>query len=104
MEDDHADDHVVKVNIFISFKEWPNRTTLYPTKDGLGKNLQEVVLRSKTAEFHFDRDIYDIAFFSRRQNLPGVEPSFKGLIMFLFVISTRMKKRFMMGNSFLSRP
>ena len=62
MEDDHADDHVVKVNIFISFEEWPSHTALYPTKDGLGKNLQEVVLTSKTAEFHFDRDVYDIAF------------------------------------------
>ena len=56
------EDHVVTVNIFLFFDKWPASSTLYPIKDGLGKNLQEVVLTSDTADFHFDRDVYDIAF------------------------------------------
>jgi hypothetical protein len=44
------------------FDEWPKNTTLYPIKDGLGKNLHKVVLTSKTVYFYFDRDVYDIAF------------------------------------------
>lgn len=39
--------------------------SLYPVKDGLGKNLQEVFIMSKTTEFHFDRDAEDIAFIFR---------------------------------------
>jgi hypothetical protein len=62
VEEDHTDDHEVTVNLFLYFDEWPKNTTLYAIKDGLGKNLQEVVLISKTADFHFDRDVYDIAF------------------------------------------
>jgi hypothetical protein len=44
VEKDHEDDHEVKVNLFIPLDEWPKNTTLYPIKDGLGKNLHEVVL------------------------------------------------------------
>jgi hypothetical protein len=62
VEEDHKDDHKVSVNLFIPFNKWPKSTTLYPIKDGLGKNLQEVVLTSKTAYFYFDRDVYDIGF------------------------------------------
>ncbi len=62
VEKDHEDDHEVKVNLFISFGERPKHTTLYPIKDGLGKNLHEVVLSSNTVLFYFDRDVYDIAF------------------------------------------
>jgi hypothetical protein len=56
------DDHVVTVNTFLFFEKWPASSTLYPIKDGLGKNLQEVVLTADTADFHFDRDVYDMAF------------------------------------------
>jgi hypothetical protein len=52
----------VKVNLFIPFDEWPKNTTLYPIKDGFGKNLHEVVLTSNIVLFYFDRDVYDIAF------------------------------------------
>jgi hypothetical protein len=56
------DDHKVTVNVFCPFKEWPPNTTLYPIKEGLGTDLHEVVLTSKTSKFHFDQDVYNIAF------------------------------------------
>jgi hypothetical protein len=55
-------DHEVTVNVYIPFEDWPPNATLYPIKEGLGKNLHEVVLSSKTSIFLFDRDVYDIAF------------------------------------------
>jgi hypothetical protein len=62
VEEDENEDYVVTVNLFLSFDEWPSNKNLYPVEEGLGKNLQEVVLTSKTAEYYFDRDVYDIAF------------------------------------------
>jgi hypothetical protein len=56
------DDHEVTVNVYIHFDDWPPNATLYPIKEGSGKNLHEVVLSSKTSLFIFDRDVYDIAF------------------------------------------
>jgi hypothetical protein len=56
------DDHEVTVNVFLSFDDWPPNKTLYPIKEGLGKNLQEVVLTSERDTYIFDRDVYDIAF------------------------------------------
>jgi hypothetical protein len=62
VEEDVEDDHLVTVTTFDSFDDWSRKTSIYPIQDGLGKNLQEMVLTSKTAEFHFDRDMCDIAF------------------------------------------
>jgi hypothetical protein len=62
VEKDHEDDHVVTVTLFMPFDEWPKNTTLYPIKDGLGKNLHKVVLSSKTVYFFSDQDVYAIAF------------------------------------------
>jgi hypothetical protein len=62
VEEDDKEDHAVTVNLFLSFDEWPGSTTMFPIEDGMGKNLQEAVLTCKTAEFHFDRDVDDIAF------------------------------------------
>jgi hypothetical protein len=56
------DDFEVTVNVFRPFGAWPPRKTLFPIKEGLGKNLQEVVLTSRTATFYFDRDVFDVAF------------------------------------------
>jgi hypothetical protein len=51
------DDHEVTVSIFRAFDEWPPNTTLYPIKEGLGKNLVEVVITSESSDFLFDCDV-----------------------------------------------
>jgi hypothetical protein len=61
-DQDDKEDHAVTVNLFLSFDEWPPKTTLHPIKEVLGKNLHEVVLTSHTCEFLFDRDVCDIGF------------------------------------------
>jgi hypothetical protein len=83
VEEDHEEDHAVTVNVFLSFRKWPNNEKLCPIKDGLGKNPQEAVLTSETADFHFDRDVCDLAFVfatfeltSRGAILQGIENVF----------------------------
>jgi hypothetical protein len=56
------DNFEVPVNVFCPFDAWPPRKPLFPIKEGLGKNLQEVVLTSETANFYFDHDVFDVAF------------------------------------------
>jgi hypothetical protein len=67
----------VTVNLFMPFDEWPKNTTLYPIKDGLGKNLHEVVLTSRTVYFFFIGMSTTSLSCSLSSNSLEAEPSYK---------------------------
>jgi hypothetical protein len=92
------ENHPVTVNVFDSFDDWSGITTICPVQRRLGENPREVVLTSKLADFHFDRDTCDAAFMFATSELSQRGAVLRGINN----AAARMEMRSKMDNLCLS--